>query len=204
MKNKKQIIFIRGGETFENNGDFYKYLKNVDLDPYKQRKSWIDWVIWALSDTHDILVPLMPAKQNADYRAWKIWFERYLKFIKDKKPIIVGHSLGTTFLLKYLSENKFPKKISQLHLVAPVVKDEGLNVEKLNTFKFDISKISNLKKICSEIHLWHSIDDPVVPFENSKIIKKIIPGINLHTFKDRMHFNQPSFPEILEVIKKVK
>ena len=203
---KKQILFIRGGETFENKEDFYKYISTVELDPYKERKYWRDWIIWALSENYDQIVPLMPCKQSADYHAWKIWFERHLDYIYDESPILIGHSLGATFLLKYLSENGFTKKISQLHLVAPAVTDERseLYLEKLATFEFDISKINSIEKLCDEIHLWHSKDDPVVIFENSEIVKKYLPKAEFHIFTDREHFNQPSFPEILEVINKSK
>lgn len=199
---KKQIIIIRGGETFANKEDFYKYLSTVELDPYEQKRNWRDWIIWALTETHDVLVPLMPAKQNSDYKAWKIWFERHLDFINDKNPVLIGSSLGGTFLLKYLSENNFPKNISQLHLVAPVVVDDGLNIEKLNTFEFDVKKINKIDKFCKEIHLWHSKDDETSPFKNSEIIKENLPNADFHVFKDRGHFRQPSFIEILEIINK--
>ncbi len=201
---KKQVIFIRGGETFANEEDFYKYISTVDLDFFNQRRTWRDWIIWALSETHDILVPHMPCKDNADYKAWKILFDRYLDFIKDESPILVGNSLGSTFLLKYLSENGFPKKISQLHLVAPVVTDEGstLYLEKLSTFAFDVSGLSKISDICDNIHLWHSEDDPAVNFKNSEIVKEKLSKANLHVFKNRGHFGQPSFIELLESINK--
>jgi len=126
MDNKKQILFIRGGESFDNQEDFYKYISTVSLDPYNKTKEWRDWIIWALEDSYDLICPLMPNKQNADYVAWKIWFERHFQFINNEKPILIGHSLGGGFLLKYLSENNFPKKISQLHLVAPYVENNGI------------------------------------------------------------------------------
>ena len=204
MKTKKQIIFIRGGETFENKEGFYEYIKTVKLDPYKEKKYWRDWIIWALSENYDMLVPLMPCKQDADYLAWKIWFERHLEFVHDEAPILIGHSLGGTFLLKYLSENKFPKKISQLHFVSAPVGDEGLFLEKLNSFEFNLENLSKINDLQAEIHLWHSEDDNVVPFKNFDIIKKYLSKANFHVFKDRGHFNQPSFPEILEVINKLK
>ena len=201
---KKQIIFIRGGETFANKENFYKYLRTVTLDPYKEKKVWRDWLIEALKDTYDVLSPVMPAKQNSDYVAWKIWFERHFDFIFDEKPILVGHSLGATFLLKYLSENNFPKEIIQLHLVAPYVTDEGVEGEDIATFAFEIKDINKISNFCNDIHLWHSRDDAVVPFKNSEIVKENLPDANFHIFEDRGHFAQPIFIEILEVINKVK
>jgi len=204
MKNKKQIIFIRGGETFDKKEDFYEYLKTVKCNPYDKSKEWRDWIIWALEDSYDLICPLMPNKQSADYVAWKMWFERHFEFINDDNPIIIGHSLGGAFLFKYLSENSFPKNISQLHLIAPYVENEGMRLEKLDTFSFDINKINNIKNICREIHLWHSKDDNSVPFHHSELVKEYLPEAQFHIFNDRGHFRQPAFPEILEVINKLK
>jgi len=175
---KKQVIFIHGGITFKKMEDFYKYLRITEItDPFKNKKKWT---------------------------GWKIWFERHFDFIKDNEPILIGHSLGGTFLLKYLSENNFSKKIYQLHLAAPAVFDEDDSIEKLSTFEFDVKKITKIQDMCEEIHLWHSEDDNMVPFKNSEIVNENLPKAKFHILKDRGHFNQPSFPEILEVIKKVK
>jgi predicted alpha/beta hydrolase family esterase len=201
-KNKKQIIFIKGGETFDTKEDFYEYIRTVKCNPYDKSKAWRDWIIWALEESYNLICPLMPNKQSADYIAWKIWFERHFEFITDENPILIGYSLGGAFLLKYLSENDFPKKILQLHLVAPYVEDEGIYLEKLNSFIFDISKINKIKDMCNEIHLWHSVDDMAVPFHHSELVKENLLSAEFHIFKSRGHFRQPAFPEILEVINK--
>ncbi len=204
MKNKKQIIFIHGGSAFKNSEDFYEYLKIKILDPFKNTKKWTDTLEIDLGDDYEIFKPNMPFSLGADYKAWKIWFEKYFEFIISDNLILIGHSLGGTFLLKYLSENSFPRKVIQLHLVAPAVIDEDGEIEKLSSFEFDILRIYKINNICAEIHLWHSEDDPVVSIINSKIIKENISRAELHIFKDKKHFNELEFPEILEVIKKVK
>lgn len=202
---KKQILFIRGGECFDSKEDFYRFLRiaEINLIP-EDKKHWRDEVIEKISDNYDSIVPTMPVRENSDYEAWKIWFERHLEFIYDESPIFLGTSLGGTFLLKYLSENNFSKKISQLHLVAPCVSDEGQELEKLGSFNFDVSKIDRIKNICNDIHVWHSKDDTNVPFFNSEIVMKNLPEASLHIFADRGHFNIESFPEIIEVIKNIK
>jgi len=202
---KKQVIFIHGGITFLKMEDFYKYLRITEItDPFKSKKTWTDSLSVDLGENYEVMKPNMPFKYGADYEGWKIWFERHFDFIRDDGPILIGHSLGGTFLLKYLSENNFPKKIYQLHLVAPAVFDEDDSIEKLSTFKFDVKKITKIQDICEEIHLWHSEDDNMVPFKNSEIVNENLSKANFHILKDRGHFNQPSFPEILEVIKKAK
>lgn len=201
---KKQILFIHGGYTFGSQKDYLSFLKSYELDPYRKKAYWINWIAMKLKGKYEVLVPDMPCEKNAKYEEWKIWFEKYFKFIKDKNPIVIGHSLGAIFLLKYLSENNFPKKIYQLHLSAPAIFDDGLGPEKLASFKADIKKINKIEKKCEELHLWHSVDDNICLFKNSEFIKSIIPNANFHIFKNRGHFKQPTFPELLKVIKQDK
>ncbi len=205
LKNKKQIIFIRGGECFSGKEDFYTFLRSVKIDLLQEDdKHWRDDVIEKISDLYEPLVPNMPVRENSDYGAWKIWFERHLEFIYDENPIFVGTSLGGTFFLKYLSENDFSQNILQLHLIAPCVTDEGQELEKLGTFEFDVTKIYKINNICKDIHVWHSKDDTNVPFLNSEIVINNLPEANLHVFDDRGHFHIESFPEIIDIIKQAK
>jgi uncharacterized protein len=199
MKNKTQIIFIHGGIPLKTKNDFYKYLKTTKIAPFKERRRWGDFLQGSLNKKYEVIKPIMPSKYEADYKAWKIWFERHFSFITNKNFILIGHSLGGTFLLKYLSENKFPKKIKQLHLVAPATIDKDLR-----SFKFDVNKIYKIPNFCEDIYLWHSKDDKEVSLENSEVVKKIIPSAYLCVFKDRGHFIGKSFPEIIKVIKSFK
>ena len=50
------------------------------------------------------------------------------------------------FLTKYLAENEFPIQISQLHLVAPVLDDQGLNEgdNYLGDFAYEVNDIKNI------------------------------------------------------------
>lgn len=201
MRQKPQVILIGGGEAFDRKADFYAFLKKRELDPYKKFKSWKGWLETKLSRKFEVFIPFMPASQNADYVAWKIWFEKYIPFLKSQKVILIGWSSGATFLLKYLSENSFPKPIFQLHLVAPAIKSEGLTGESMGNFKFSISKISKLEKLAKDIHLYHSKDDTVVPFTHGLEVANRLPKAHFHTFKSRGHFIKTTFPELLKNIK---
>jgi predicted alpha/beta hydrolase family esterase len=193
MPEKKQILFIGGGEIFDTKEEFLNYLRNVPIDPYDTSKRWRNWLSEELAESHEVLIPTMPCKQNADYDAWKIWLERYLAFIKGE-PIFIGHSLGGSLFLKYLSENKLPFKISSLHLVAPWLGDKG-------SFKTDVGNLSKISDSIEEIHIWHSQDDSVVSFKNAELVKQYIPEAVLHSFKDRKHFNESTFIELLQSIQ---
>ena len=199
---KNQIIYVGGGNAFENKKDFYEYLENYELNPYDKTEKWTKKLPLILEEEFDYLKIEMPSKDEADYIAWKIWFEKYLKFLNNKETILIGYSQGATFLLKYLSENSFPKRITQLHLIAPfVMNDESKS--KLMNFEFNISRLKGISNICNQVHIWYSQDDFLVPFVNSEIVIENIKGIISHKFNDRGHFFQSDFPELINAIRSI-
>lgn len=192
-----QLIIIHGGTSFETKEQFYEHLRNLTYDPYDNRKSWRNWLELTLSESFEFFSPTMPNKQWADYDAWKIWFEKIFPYLNDEKLIVIGHSLGSIFLAKYLSENKFPKLIDQLHLVSPVFDDEG--DEKVASFGFDPNNLFKLNEQAKKIFLYHSIDDDIVSFSHAKKYLGYIDA-KFFEFQDKGHFLQPIFLEILDVI----
>lgn len=200
---RNQVIFIRGGESFETKEQFYDYLRTVPLDPYSKRRNWRDWLEWSLSEDFDSLTPHMPNKQWADYEAWRIWFERHLEFIRnDNKLILIGQSLGGLFLAKYLSENEFPRVIDQLHLVCPVFDNEGMTDERTASFTLDPSLLSNVQRSAERIFLYHSTDDDLVPIAHAHKYLKHLERAEFLEFHDRGHFRQPAFMELLETVER--
>ena len=197
---KKQIVVIHGGDTFEKYEEFLSFLKNFQIDPdYFKNKGWKDTLQDKLGEDFEVIAPNMPNKINAKYLEWKIWFEKYFQFLNEG-VIFVGHSLGGTFLAKYLSENSFPKKIKALLLVATPFDDEDSD-ESLNDFALPVS-LAKITEQAGKIYLFHSKDDPVVPFEQVNKYKKALPNSEIIAFTDRQHFNQELFPELVELLKK--
>ena len=137
----------------------------------------------------------MPCKQNAHYNEWRIWFERHIQFMNNN-IVLIGHSLGGNFLAKYLSENKLPISIKQLHLISASYK------------KFeDDFKITEFPKNFSqndieEVHIYHSTDNDLVPISESEKYHVDIQNSIFHKFSDRGHFLGKTFPELFENIKK--
>jgi predicted alpha/beta hydrolase family esterase len=115
---------------------------------------------------------------------------------------LIWSSLWWLFLVKYLSENNFPKNISELHLVAPLFNDEWLVNEYVWDFALDINKVSDIEKKANKVSLYFSEDDPVLPFKQHKYYKELLKNSKFFIFQDRWHFSQPAFPELLENIDK--
>ncbi|GHV22607.1 hypothetical protein FACS1894176_11050 [Bacteroidia bacterium] len=119
----QQIIHLHGGDAFPDMETFYTYLKQKNYDPLKEKKYWREWLKQQLPE-YQVFLPQMPNGRMASYTARKIWFEKLFPYLNDEGTILIGHSLGATFLLKYLSENIFPQPISKLCLVASSIDEE--------------------------------------------------------------------------------
>ncbi len=204
---KQQIIFIRGGETFANYEDYIKTLKSWEFDPYKERqKRWQVELPEILGDSFDFITPTMPSKYNAKYREWKIWFDKVVPFLQQD-VILIGHSLGTIFLIKYLSENNLKIKVKALLLVAPVFDgfdENGREIYSMADFVLNEGKLKNVEKQASKIIIYHSKDDFVVPFFQAEKYAKIFKDAEFNIFEDRNHFLQEQFPEIVKDIQDLR
>lgn len=197
---KKQIVVIHGGDSFVKYEDYIAYLKNCEvmLDDFKAKKDWKSSLEKELGDDFELLLPRMPNGFNARYEEWKIWFERMSSFLSDG-VVFIGHSLGGIFLAKYLAENELVQKIKAVLLVGAPFDDAG-GEESLKEFVLT-SSLEKFNKQGGKIYLFHSEDDSVVPFGELAKYKKSLGRAEIKVFKDRQHFNQESFPEIIEIIK---
>ncbi len=198
---KKQIIVIHGGDTFETYKEYLSFLKNWKIDFTRYQSPKNDWkrnLGRAMRKNYEVILPDMPNKINAKYSEWKIWFEKFLPYIKPRS-IFVGHSLGGIFLVKYLAENKFPKKITGVFLVAAPYDDKD---SEYSLADFALPKsLSKFEKQAGKIFIYQSKDDPVVPFADFKKYRKNLKGAVGRTFANRGHFNQETFPELVKDIK---
>jgi predicted alpha/beta hydrolase family esterase len=197
---KKQIVVIHGGDTFATNEEYISFLNDFVIDSldYFKGSSWKDSLGQALGEPFEVIAPKMPNKFNAKYSEWKIWFEKLAPLL-NQEVVFVGHSLGGIFLAKYLSEHTLNKTIQAVFLVSAPY-DEKDTDESLADFSLP-ETLENFEKQVSKIYLYHSKDDPVVPFIDVEKYKKALPNAVLCVFEDRKHFNQEVFPELVEEIK---
>ena len=103
----KQVIIIHGCPSNKE--------KAMNPQTRTYDKHWIPWIKRGLISNHiKIETPLMPEPWSPDYNKFKIEFEKY-KVTED--TILIGHSCGCAFLVRWLGETK--QKINKLILVAP-------------------------------------------------------------------------------------
>lgn len=199
---KQQVFYIHGGEAFSDYDKFLEYLRTKELKTLEEKpKRWADLLQEDLGNEFEVFKPQMPNKQNAKYEEWKIWFERHFDFLHEG-VILVGWSQGAYFLLKYLIENITPFKVSSLLLLAAPCENDNFGGEDGGDFRFDIDRLPIIAERVGYIHIFHSKDDFVVPYEHALKYKEALPKATLHTFEDRNHFLQEEFPELIEEIQK--
>lgn len=198
---KKQIVVIHGGNPFDTYKQYISHLKKYKIDFEKlKNKGWKDSLREKMGRGFEVLLLKMPNSSNAKYLEWKIWFEKLIPFL-EKKIVLVGHSLGGIFLAKYLSENKFPKKILGTFLVAAPYDDKDSSYSLADfVLKKDLSR---LQKQSGKLFLYHSKDDDVVPFVDFKKYKKVLPDAYFKEFQKKGHFSQKNFSELVRDIKKL-
>lgn len=194
---KKQVVIIHGGTTFDTYEEYFDYIGSYELTLEKlTRTDWKDSLGSQLPD-FEIIYPKMPNARNARYSEWKIWFEKLLPIL-SANVVLVGHSLGGIFLAKYLSENKFQKNISSLHLVAAPYNADVIK-ESLTDFALE-KTVENLSLCTNTIFLYQSKDDQVVAFADVEKYMRDIPSATLVSFENRGHLTQETFPELIKNI----
>jgi predicted alpha/beta hydrolase family esterase len=145
----------------------------------------------------------MPLPDNAKYKDWKLCFESYFSKLKNN-IILVGSSLGGIFLAKYLSENKFPKKILSTYLICPPFNNSLTGEDLAGGFKLR-SDLSLLDNSSGNLYLLFSKDDEFIPTLYAEKYGNKLKNANFKIYKSKNdHFKIKTFPEIIKMIKKDK
>jgi len=199
----QQVVLVKGWDAKENYKDFYDFVEKQEYTPNKEIKKRWNRNLWeTLWENYEVLEMPVFDKYFADYKTWKICFEKVFPFLKWG-TIFVWHSMWGIFLAKYFEEewNKILlEKTKKLILVAPPFKDHKQEI--LWSFNFKNTDFENLKKISDKITILGSKDDFVVPFDDFLDYKKVLPKAKFLEFENYGHFLKENVPEIIEEIKR--
>jgi len=168
-------------------------------------KHWIPWLKKELKKRGTkVDTPLMPEPWYADYNNWKKEFE---KLNVNENSILIGHSCGCAFLVRWLGHTK--KKIKKLILVAPwkianKEKHKELFEMKKRFYNYDIDNC--VKDDIKEIIYFTSNDEEEDGKKSLKIFYDVLGG-KIIELKNHGHYclsdmGTEEFPELLaEVLK---
>lgn len=187
----KQSILIHGWNTKEEFDDPKK--------PTASNDHWFPWLTKQLMvrGIHTI-APEMPKGYDPDYNIWKKELER---FDISQNTLLIGHSCGGGFLVRWLSENEI--RVGKVILVAPWM---GIDFgEKFDKSFFDFEINQNIADKTQGFAVFYSKDDFPAIIDSVDILKNSLGNVQYHEFMDKGHFTKTSlgteeFPELLEEI----
>ena len=168
-----------------------------DKYPSASNSHWIPWLQKQLLINN--ISTSTPEMYEAYLPNYKIWKKEFEKNAIDENSILIGHSCGGGFLIRWLSENS-NINASKLILVAPWL-DPVNETKGFFDFKID----SNLKSRTNKIVIFSSSDDSENIKQSIDIIKENIKDIKIREFRNYGHFcysdlQTEKFPELLEEI----
>jgi predicted alpha/beta hydrolase family esterase len=174
--------------------------KAMDPETITYDKHWIPWIKAELeAQGIETEMPMMPNPWEPVYEAFKQEFE---KSVISEDDILIGHSCGCAFLVRWLGDTK--KKIDKLILVAPwKVADQNNQLKKV-FYEYLIDE--EIKFRVNEIIMFTSDNEEPVGKESLKIFQAALGGKTIE-LKGRGHYTLEDmgtieFPELLDTILK--
>ena len=162
---------------------------------------WIPWTREKLTAQGiKIETPVMPEPWEPKYEKFKAEFEKY---VVDENTILIGHSCGCAFLVRWLGETK--QKIAKLILVAPWKipnkERDGADVD-FYTYKID----ETIKDRIQEIIIFTSDNEDADGKRSLEIFHQVLGG-EIIELKGHGHYTMGDmgtneFPELIEDILK--
>ncbi len=161
------------------------------------------WMPWTKKELNEKGVPteiaLMPEPWHPDYDRFK---EAFQKYSVNDDTILVGHSCGSAFLVRWLGETK--KEVKKLILVAPwKIPNEGdEGRQKYYVYPIDES----IRERVGEIVIFTSNNEADEGKQSVKIFQEALEG-KLIELKDHGHYTRndmgaEAFPELIEEVLK--
>jgi len=186
----KKVILVHGWSEKE---DYF----NMNI-PSDSNNHWFPWIQKNLSvKGYNCQTPEMPNGYEPNYETWK---ENIDNLRPNEKTVLVGHSCGGGFLVRWLSENNV--KVDKVILVAPWIDPEKDNIDP-EFFNFEIDE--NLQDKTNELIMIFSDNDYEDVTKSVQILKEKLKNIKLIELKGNGHFINSSlgtneFPELLKEI----
>ena len=170
-----------------------------DISSKTQSSShWLPWiqkqliVSGILAQTPELPHPYEPKYED--------WLDVFKQLTLNEETMLVGHSCGAGFLIRYLSENSV--HVGKVALVAPFLDKKYSDATAL-FFEFIVDKdfVSKTK----EVKVFYSTDDEQDILESVKLLKEQVKDIRYVEFTNKGHFTYGTmkteeFPELKDFL----
>ncbi|MBI3342466.1 alpha/beta hydrolase [Candidatus Curtissbacteria bacterium] len=187
----KNAIILHGGPSKE---EYY--------DPEVLSMSNLHWIPWLQGQLlkHDIPTATPEVPWSFD-RNWKVWLKEVERYDIGPETILIGHSTGAGFWIKYLSINK-NLKVDKVILVAPWLDPDKEHTKNFfDDFEIDLDFPSRTKGVT----IFNSDNDQESVLKTVRILREKVKDLKYKEFHNYGHFcysdlKTDRFPELLEEV----
>lgn len=179
---KRQILFVQGaGEGTYDHWD-NKLVRSLEAH---------------LGPQFEVCYPRMPGEEHPSYPTWRT--ELYNEFGRlDDGAVLIGHSVGGTFLIHAVAESTEKRKWGALVLIAaPFVGDGGWSSDD-DSLKADLTKLLDVP-----VFVYHGAADSEVPPTHSELYAQQISHATLRILPDRDHQLGNDLSEVADDIRRL-
>jgi uncharacterized protein len=162
------------------------FIQGAGSGAYEEDKPLAESLRNALGPRFEVRYPQMRDEDNALYEQWRKQIEHELG--RTPGPVIVvGHSVGASVLIKWLSERQDEKTIAGVFLVAcPFWGGDGWLYEGYEELELPPEFGSGLTPGWP-IYLYHCSDDATVPFDHLALYARTLPRATVRAFDEGGH-----------------
>lgn len=186
----RNAIFLHGKPTRERYDN--------PSEPKPHVANWFPWISKQLENIGvEVSVPALPMPYFPVYKDWRRVFEGQRI---DEQTVLVGHSAGAEFILRWLSENS-EQRTEQVVLVAPY-HDFARKYGDFSEYTLD----SDLVARTGSLAIINSIDDAEPIQRNVDRLMDALPGAKLVELDGFGHFRigdtmtSEAFPQLLDIL----
>ena len=176
---RKYVLFIHGAGdgAYEEDGLLVASLQN------------------ALGSDYEVRYPRMVNEDSPEYADWKAQIASELAAL-DGEVFLVGHSVGGSVLLKYLSDERVERSIAGLFVIAAPHwgEDEFWRWDEVQLPPDVAAKLANIRRI----FLYHSRDDEIVPFAHLALHAANLPHATIREVDGRGHQFRNDLADVAE------
>lgn len=166
--------------------------------PSMSNSHWLPWLQAQLLKKD--IAAATPEIPNAFRPDWELWCKEVERYDITPTTLLVGHSCGAGFWVKWLSQHK-DVKVGKVILVAPWL---GYHSDgSLDPFFADLQIDPYLALRTRGFYVFNSDDDAAEIQQSVSDIKTQVPSTDYREFSGQGHFTYTSmgkaeFPELLE------
>jgi len=176
--------------------------KQEYYDPKMPSMSNAHWIPWLQGQLLKADIPTATPEIPYSFdRNWKVWSREVERFDITPETILIGHSTGAGFFIKYLSIH--PNiRVGKVILVAPWLDPDR---EHTRNFFDDFEIDENLVSRTNGVIILYSDNDQASVLKTVEIIRQKVKEVTYKEFHNYGHFcsedmKTTEFPELLQIV----